>query len=53
LWEKICRLRLHKSFTGKFGEFGQKSFTPPKFACSYTYEKAAPPPLPPFERIEG
>jgi len=26
-----------KIFSGKFGEFGQKSFAPPKFVYSYTY----------------
>jgi len=26
-----------KIFRAGLGEFGQKSFAPPKFACSYTY----------------
>jgi len=30
LWEKICGQKEDKNFSGKFGEFGQKSFAPPK-----------------------
>ena len=40
---------LHKNFSGKFREIQAKSFAPPKFACSYTYDEKAPPlPLPLF-----
>jgi len=38
-----------KKLFGKFGEIRAKSFTPRKFACSYTNdEKAIPSPLPLF-----
>jgi len=51
---KFFRQKLHKNFSGNSGKFGQKSFAPHKFACSYTYdEKASPPSLPPFERTKG
>ena len=39
LWEKICRQKLHKNISGKFGEIRAKSFAPQKFACSYTWWK--------------
>ena len=30
LWEKICREKLHKNFSGKFGEFRSKMLRTPK-----------------------
>ena len=33
-----------KNLLGKFGEIRAKSFAPPKFACTYTYDEKAPPP---------
>jgi len=54
LWDKICSQKLHKKFSGKFGEIRAKSFAPQTFACSYAYdEKAPPPPLPLFDWAEG
>jgi len=36
---------------GKFGEVRVKSFAPPTFASSYTYDEKAPPtPLPLFQK---
>ena len=35
IFSKVCRTKI---FQASLGEFGQKVFTPPKFACSYTYK---------------
>jgi len=35
IFRKVCRTKI---FQASLGEFGQKFFTPPKFACSYTYK---------------
>jgi len=52
LREKICRQVCIKNFSASLGNWGKNLSHPQKFACSYTYEKASPPPLP-FERSEG
>jgi len=35
--ENLYRRKLHKIFRAILGKFGQKSFAPQTFACSYTY----------------